>query len=438
MRGAAGRVALIGGGVTSALCALRLAERGFAVTVVEKATTGSGSSCRSNAGIRAQFGVEATAIGMLYSEWWYSHFHELLETPAEQAQPVIHQNGYLFLYEDPTLAAPGWQPAVRASAAAVWERALRFAEMQRRVGVPVEVLAPDEVSRRWPHVEPDRLIGAAFCPTDGFLEPHVILGEGYRRARELGVEVLTQAEVTGATLRGGRITAIETTHGTVEADWFVNATNAWAPRVSRRIGGMALPIAPLKRYLYHVGYRQPVLDELIWSSLPMTIYGLGTGRGALSRPDGPHLVLAWAHETLPEPDFSDEDQDRLDLDFNHERGFDTFGYAVLAQVADFSPRLADTGGIVATTSGFYGATPDNDPLIGFDRNQVNLVHAAGFSGHGLMHAPITAVLVEALLAGAAEGSLVRLPSPFERHTLDLATFDPSRDFTSSHGETIVL
>src|SRR5712692_1948656 len=99
------RVVLIGGGATSALAAVRLAERGFRVTVVEKAALGHGSSSRSNAGIRAQFGVDATIVGMRYSEWWYGHFHDLLHTPAERRQPVIQHNGYLFLYEDPALAA---------------------------------------------------------------------------------------------------------------------------------------------------------------------------------------------------------------------------------------------------------------------------------------------------------------------------------------------
>jgi sarcosine oxidase, subunit beta len=439
MAGVRERVALIGGGATSVLAAIRLAERGFAVTVVEKAALGNGSSSRSNAGIRAQFGVEATVVGMLYSEDWYARFHDLLATPSERRQPAIQQNGYLFLYEDPAQAAPLWLPAVRASADAAWERAQRFAAMQRRLGVHVDVLDPAEVHARWPHLAPDRLVGATFCPTDGFLQPHVILGEGYRRARDLGVEVLTQAEVLGATLHGGRIAAIETTRGPLEADWYVNAANAWAPRVSRLLGGMPLAVAPLKRYLYYARPQRSVMSAEAWERLPMTIYGLGVGRGALSRPDGPQLVLAWAHETAPEPEFTDADQDRVDPPFSHERGLENYGYATLAQLLDFAPELAESLGLTATTSGYYGATPDADPLIGRDAQQANLIHAAGFSGHGLMHAPITAVLVEAIVAGdVAPDGMVRLPPPFAQHMIDLATFDPCRDFAAAQGEHLVL
>ena len=431
-------VAIIGGGVTGALTAIRLAERGLRVTVIEKAGPGNGSSSRSNAGIRAQFGTAETVAGMLYSEWWYERFHDLLRTPNKQTQSVIQQNGYLFLYEDPDQAAPAWNPQAQAQSAAVWTRAQRYAAMQRDMGVAVELLEPGAVHERWPHLAADRLIGATFCPTDGFLRPHIILAEGFRRARELGVAMVMQSEVVGARLRSGRVTHLETTAEALAVDWVVNATNAWAPRVSRALGGMELPIAPLKRYLYYLRAHRPVMSERDWLGLPMTIYGLGPGRGALSRPDGPELVLAWAHEADAEPEFSDADQDRVDSAFHHERGIDNYGYAALAQLADFAPRLAEESGLSATTSGFYGTTPDHNPLIGRDSRHANLIHAAGFSGHGIMHAPITALLVEALITGDAQDGFITLPEPFERHRIGLAAFDPARDFAASAAESIVL
>jgi FAD-dependent oxidoreductase domain-containing protein 1 len=427
-------VVLIGGGSTSAVAAVRLAERGLRVTVLEKAAIGNGSSSRSSAGIRAQFSVEETAIGMRYSEWYYAHFHDLLHTPADQAQPVIHQNGYLFLYEDPATVAPDQQGAV----ARTWDHARDLAAMHQRIGLPVTVLEPAQVRERWPHIAAERLAGATWCPDDGFLVPHMIYGEGFRRAAELGVEVRQRAEVLGASLRGGRIAAVETSDGPVAGDWFVNATNAWAPRVSQRIGGMPLPIDPLKRYLYFLRVTRPIMPSADWERLPMTIYGLGAGRGVHTRPDGPQLLLAKSHAANPEPEFSDADQDRIDHGFDHAHGIENYGYTLLEELAEFAPDLADCGGIAATTSGFYGVTPDATPLIGVDAQLPNLVHAAGFSGHGLMHAPITALLVEAIIAGDARDGRVQLPPPFERHSIALAAFDPARDFARSAGESQVL
>jgi glycine/D-amino acid oxidase-like deaminating enzyme len=222
------RVAIIGGGVTGALSAARLAERGFRVTLLEKAAIGNGSSSRSMAGIRAQFGVRATVLGMLFSEWWYTHFHDLLATPAERRQPVIRQNGYLFLYDHPE--APDAAP----QASLHWRHARDTAAMQREVGLPVELLAPAAIAQRWPHLATERLIGATWCPSDGFLFPPVIYGEGVRRAEELGAHILQRTEVLGAQRRGGRIVRLETSRGPVETDWVINCTNAWAARVSAR------------------------------------------------------------------------------------------------------------------------------------------------------------------------------------------------------------
>ena len=55
-----------------------------------------------------------------------------------------------------------------------------------------------------------------------------------------------------------------------------------------------------------------------------------------------------------------------------------------------------------------------------------------------MHAPITALLVEAILAGDVIDGHVRLPAPFEHATIDLNTFNPGRAFDSSHREKLVL
>ena len=431
-------VVIIGGGATGALVAVALAERGLRVTVLEKAKIGNGSSSRSAAGIRAQFSTEETVIGMQYSEWWYTQFHEILHTPPESRQPVIQQNGYLFLFEDAEHAAPAWKPGMRSAVAKAWQQAQANVAMQQQVGLPVEILTPQAVHERWPHIEPDRLVGATWCPTDGYLYPQMIYMEGFRRAQELGVHLLQDTEVVGATIRGGYIVALETTKGLIEADWFVNATNAWAPRLSRCIGGMPLPISPLKRYHYFLKPDRSIMSREAWIHLPMTIYGMGVGRGAHSRPENELLMLAWAHETMPEPAFSDEDQDRIEPPFNHSHGIDNYGYAILGQVEEFSPLLANAGGLLATSCGFYGTTPDANPLIGFDTQQQNLLHVCGFSGHGLMHAPISALLAAAILTGEADQGYVRLPPPFDHATIDLAAFAPGRVFDRSHKETLVL
>src|SRR5260370_42107378 len=92
-------VVIIGGGATGALIAVRLAERGFRVTVLEKAQVGNGSSSRSAAGIRANFSTEETVDGLQNAEGWYSHCQHLLHRPPDvHQQPATRANRYLVLF----------------------------------------------------------------------------------------------------------------------------------------------------------------------------------------------------------------------------------------------------------------------------------------------------------------------------------------------------
>ena len=63
---------------------------------------------------------------------------------------------------------------------------------------------------------------------------------------------------------------------------------------------------------------------------------------------------------------------------------------------------------------------------------------ASFCVYILMHAPISALLVEAILSGDVDNGHVRMPAPFDYATIDLNTFDPGRAFDSSHREQLVL
>jgi FAD-dependent oxidoreductase domain-containing protein 1 len=437
-----GNVVIIGGGATGALTAVALAELGFQVVVLEKASIGNGSSSRSAACIRAQFETPETVIGMRYSEDWYVHFHERLKTPRDRAaSPIIVQNGYLFLYEHPQQAEAGERDAARKA----WETARRNVAMQQTLGLAVEILTPQDVAARWPHIAADPLIGATWCPSDGFLHHDAIYLEGFRRARELGVKVLEGTEVTGA-VHGpnDRILAVRSTHGDIECDWFINATNAWAPRVSRTLGGMELRIDPLKRHLWILRADSqaipPSLEGDLWQTLPMTIYGMSDRRGVYSRPEGRshNLLIGHAHETRPDPEFTDQDQDVFQPGFSAKEGYESAPYAAWAQINDFAPALAAAvGAPMDATCGYYGQTPDGNPFIGIDRDVPNLVHAAGFSGHGLMHAPITAFLVARILCDPGI-TTVALPPPFDSLPMNLSRFDPTRDFEVSLHETMVI
>jgi len=377
---------IIGAGITGALTAHALLEAGVAVTVLEAREKGSGSSSRSAACIRQQFSTPATVRAMVHSVRYYEDFGQRMGSAAGDGKALV-QNGYLFLYGNSGDGPSRW---VTAQA--------RIAMQQSNGLSDVEALSPGDVAERFAHVDAASLAGATFCPSDGFLHPDVVYMEGFRRVEELGGVLRQNCPVTEGVFDGsGRLTAVRSSQGEeFAADLFINATNAWAPRLSKRLGGSELPINPLKRYLYFVqrGGSTTGSELLDW---PMTI----TPSSAYCRPENTHQLLAgWAHATEPEPEFGWTDQDLIEPPFFHKSGLDNYGFQLWMQLAEALPAVGEFSGIEATTAGYYAVTPDHNPILGFDPAQPALLHAAGFSGHGAMMGPFTAgVITQMALAG---------------------------------------
>ncbi len=409
------KVVIIGAGITGALLAHRLLEEGADVTVLEAREKGAGSSSRSAACSRQQFSTPATVRAMVYATRSYERFAEDFRCEPGQGQ-VLVQNGYLFLYnaDDP----------------AAWATAQQQVAMQRANGLhDVEVLRPGDVAERFPQAAAESLVGATFCATDGFLHPDVVYMEGFRRVEELGGVLRQNAQVVGGTTANGRLVAVQTAAGEeFRGDVFVNATNAWAPRVSHLLGGTELPISPVKRYLYFLD-RGDQLDDRALMTWPMTI----TPSRAYCRPENADQLLAgWAHHADPEPAFDWGDQDLIDAHFFHKTGLDNYGFQLWMQLAEALPVTAEFAGIQATTAGFYAVTPDHNPLFGWDPKLPGLVHAAGFSGHGAMLGPFSAAAVAALvLAGRDLPAVV-----VDGVEVDLRPLRVDRAFDHSEGMVI--
>lgn len=403
------RVVILGAGITGSLVAWRLARAGWQVVVVEARHVGAGSSSRTAAGIRQQFSTPETVVGMRFSVDFYRRFPELV---GGGDVPIV-QNGYLFLH--------GVQED--------WDVARRNVAMQRAAGLEeVEALEGDALAARFPWVERQAVLGGTWCPTDGFLHPEVVYQEALAAAVRLGARVVQNAPVEGAVHAGGKLVAVKTPKGDFEADLFVDATNAWSPRVGRALGGTPLPVSPRKRYLWFLERAGSMSAETL-QRMPLTI----APSGAYCRPENAEsLLMGWAHAAKDEPDFTWEDQDAVEPPFWHKTGTDTLPYDTWASLAEVVPALAEFGGLTATTGGYYGVTPDHNPFLDLDPAVPNLMRLVGFSGHGAMFGPFSALVAEAL---AEAGRAVPHVTALGRQ-VPLGGFRIGRAF--AHGERMVI
>ena len=410
MRAMSRHAVILGAGITGTLTGLALCRAGWRVTVLEARHVGAGSSSRTAAGIRQQFSTPESVLGMRHSVDVYTRFREEV---GGDAVPIV-QNGYLFLL--------GTDEDV--------EIARRRVRMQRAAGLAeVELLDHEALVSRFGWVDRHAVLGATWCPTDGFLRPETVYNEAASALRARGGVLLQHAPVVGARHDGaGALRAVVTPQGEHGGDVFLDATNAWSPRVARVLGATVLPIAPRKRYLW-MCERAGTLRPAELAAMPLVI----APSGAYCRPEnGESMLMGWAHDAPDEPDFGDEDQDRIEARFWHRSGTDNAGIETWASLAEVIPPLGEFAGLTATTCGYYGVTPDHNPFLGYDPAVPNLVRLAGFSGHGAMFGPFTAHVARALCeAGHDLDAVETLGRP-----CPLAPFRVGRDFV--HGEHMVI
>ena len=410
-----GKVVVIGGGITGTLAAHRLITNGWDVTLVEGEHIGAGSSSRTAAGIRQQFSTKETVMGMRYSMERYLNWKKEIGG----VHIPVEQRGYLFLFE----TEEGFEIAKdRAKKQQDWGLA------------EVEVLTKELLSDRFPYVDGERLVGATYCPTDGFLHPTTVYSDAVDALRRLGGEIIVRAPVVEAKHCDGRLTAVGTPKGWIEGDLFIDCTNAWTKRVGAILGAHALPIEAKKRHLWFIE-RAGDLTESEFLEMPMTI----SPSGVYCRPEnGSSLMMGWAQAARDESDsFDYDDQDIINPKYSHKSGFEAVPFDAWMSLADNISKVGDFAGISATTSGFYAVTPDHNPFIDYDPKIKNLIRAVGFSGHGAMFGPFGAAIIAELAdSGHSQDTVKLIFSEQPPSTVSISAFKIGRDFGA--GEQMVI
>jgi sarcosine oxidase, subunit beta len=173
-------VVIIGGGVVGCSLAYHLSLRGLRdVLVLERDAVGSGTTSKAAGGIRAQFSTETEIRFSLESIAVFEHFAEEFGV-----DPGYRKIGYLFLVSD------------RGDLAGFEERMA----LQRRLGVDVRLISPDDARALVPALRVDDLIAAVWGPGDGMAGPAEVTAGFARRARELGARVVEGVDVSALTV----------------------------------------------------------------------------------------------------------------------------------------------------------------------------------------------------------------------------------------------
>src|SRR5205823_967743 len=111
-------------------------------------------------------------------------------------------------------------------------------------GLPLELISATEAQELFPPMSVEGVLGAAYLPTDGYVDPSELTFALVAGARARGVEVLTGARVTGVDVSDGRVRGVQTDRGPVAAEVVVNAGGMFAAEIGR-MAGVTVPIVPM-------------------------------------------------------------------------------------------------------------------------------------------------------------------------------------------------
>jgi 4-methylaminobutanoate oxidase (formaldehyde-forming) len=265
----------------------------------------------------------------------------------------------------------GWQEvgSLRlASSEERMEELSRQAGWAKTFGLPLELISASEAKELFPPISIDGVLGAAYLPTDGYIDPSQLtfaLAEGARRH---GAEIATQTRVTAINVERGRVKGVETDKGSIEADVVVNAGGMYAPEIGALVG-VNVPIVPMAHeYLVTKPAGLP-LDMPTMRDPSLLVY---------FRPESGGLIMGGY-----ERDCAPWSLDGIPADFNSrllEEDWPRFEELMENAVVRV-PGLSEME-VVRLINGPEAFTPDGEFILG-PSNVRGFWVAAGFCAHGL-------------------------------------------------------
>jgi sarcosine oxidase subunit beta len=368
-------IVVIGGGVMGASIAYHLALRGQKnIVLLEKEPFfGQGATGRCAGGVRHQFATEVNVRLSLQSLPMLERFQE------EVGQAIDFRHcGYIFL-----LTRPGDVQIFRQNVA-----------MQNRLGVATQWLEGDEIRHRLPLMSLEDVIAGTYTAQDGLVDPNSVVMGYVNAAQRLGVVAMTEVEVTGLEVEGGKVKGVNTSAGPISTRVVFNAAGPWAGVVGR-MAGVDIPISAVRRQMFTTTPIPEIpADFPFVIDFAQSLYFHREGLGLLIGMSNPDEI----------PGF--------------DQSIDTDWELVNLEAATARLPLLEKSGLASHWAGLYEVTPDAHPIFGKTPVESFFV-CAGFSGHGFMHGPISGKLMaEILLDGSA--------SSVDISSLDLARFSEDR------------
>jgi 4-methylaminobutanoate oxidase (formaldehyde-forming) len=255
-----------------------------------------------------------------------------------------------------------------ASSAERMEELTRQAGWAKTFGLPLELVSAEESRRLFPPLSTDGVLGAAYLPSDGYVDPSQLTFALAAGARKLGAEINTNTRVTGIRVERGRVAGVVTDRGEIETEVVVNAGGIYARELGALVG-VDVPVIPMAHeYLVTRPHGVP-LDVPTVRDPSLLVYFRGES-GGLVMGGYERTPAPWSLDGIPD-DFNGK---LLPEDWPR---FEELMENAVVRV----PELADAE-VIRLVNGPEAFTPDGEFILG-PSDVRGFWIAAGFCAHGI-------------------------------------------------------
>tara|TARA_B110000014_G_scaffold251153_1_gene228139 strand:- start:135 stop:1316 length:1182 start_codon:yes stop_codon:yes gene_type:complete len=355
-------VIVIGAGIVGLAAAHALLLRGNSVRIVEQSEPGIGQSTRTGGGIRLAHGSEMNVrLAQLSLPTWLNFEKQF------GIDPHYQETGHLFLSSKDTGGL------------------VTQADLLESLGVHCEFLNKGEVRLRWPALDAMDFAVGNYSKTGGYLDQYRVVEGFTQTVQAAGAHLELRTRVEGILRDGDRITGISTSEGSFTSETVVNAAGPHAGVISA-LAGLEIPFVSRRHELLILQQTARVPEGIPWL--------IDIDHQVHMRPDGSGRALVGGFLGHDDPDDPDDYNPALS---------ERWSSAVREQASQSFHLSRPDCPVLRGWAGLYPGTVDYLPVL--EQSIPGLVTAAGFSGTGLMHAPVVGQIVADLVWGGSTSVL---------------------------------
>jgi glycine/D-amino acid oxidase-like deaminating enzyme len=341
--------------------AFQLAKRNAGrIVVVDKDHVGHGGSGRSSALVRMHYSFLPEVELALISLRMFQNWKEIVGSPGD-----FRRTGFVrIVHPNET------------------ERLKLNVEMQRKLGVKVELIDKHQLRALEPDWNVDEVELAAYEADSGYGDGAGVAGDFLEAARNLGVIYASRTHASPLCLEGERVRGVITGQGVIQSPTVIVATGPWT--------------RPL---LQKAGYDLPIECEYHQVAILRNAPDMKGGGCACIDSVTATYFRSDGHDKFLIGDFYGKRP--VDPDNFPQRASDESLEEIIERASRRVPKL-QRAEVMRGVTGVYDVTPDSRPLLGEIRGARGLYICAGFSGMGFKISPaIGLVMSELVLDGRA-------------------------------------